>query len=279
MKSYITILFFTLSVITSCKNKNSLEDVEAKYYTLLDKKGQDFYSDKKLQKNISDNSNLSKILKPKDSFDFSNWKSVKYKTGDLITKSKHSAEIYDYNNKNTLSIFNSEMFDAIVNIYKNNKKKPNRYANHYGYYYLKSGETLYINNITKGNYHLSAKLGLNWMEFKEKIKSYTEEDGDKRIKHVSVRNYGEFSKNKHTFNTDSLSFMNNTNLKVIIKNSKPLIHYPKSLGKLIYEDETGKELSLKEVNTIILKKDLSSTAFQNIIIDGVLECIIVNTKQ
>jgi len=278
MKSHIIILFFITSAIISCKNKNSLEDIEIKYYALLEKKGQDFYSDKKLQKNISDNSNLYKRLKPKDSFDFSNWKSIKYKTGDLVTKSKKRAKIYDYNNKNTLSVFNSEKFDAIISIFRGTNNNSNRCIT-YGYYYLKSGKTLHINNITGGNYHLSAKLGLNWMEFKEKIKSYTEEDGKKRIKHVSTRNYGEFSKNKHIFNTDSLSFTNNTNLKVIIKNSKPLIHYPKSLGKLIYEDETGKELSQKEVNTIILKKDPSSTAFQNIIIDGVLECIIVNTKQ
>lgn len=277
MNAHYLILLIMLSILISCNKNNSISDTEAKYYTFLGEKAHDFYAEKKPQKQLKDPTLIYKQMQPLDAIDFSEWDNINYNTGDIITQTKNMSHIYDYTKNNSLTVINTEKWDAVIGLYKNTGSHFNGLL--YGKFFLKSREQLQINNLTEGNYNLHAALGTQWKEKKEITKSYTQAL-KKRKNTRSTRIHSEFSKNKHTFQKDSITFTNNTKRIVTISNSYPKIPYPRPLdnNKVIYENHLGERLSVDEAFLFIKHNKNKNNIMKTIVVDGILECYVINME-
>lgn len=278
MNAYYPMLLILLTIFISCQKNNSIADTEKKYYTFLGEKANDFYTEKKPQKHLKDPTLIYKQMQSLDAIDFSDWDNKYYNTGDVITTPGNIARVYDYKKNNSLTVINTEKFDAVVSIYRKTNSSIVRVS--YGEYYLKSGEKLSINNITEGNYILHSDLGTHWKEKKEVTQSYTQALS-KRKNIKSTRIHSQFSENRHTFHKDSISFSTNTKRTITLSNSMPYRPSPNTINssKIVYENQLGEALSDHEISRLFgSKKRIKKDKIKALIVDGILECYVINVE-
>jgi len=235
-----TLILLSILIFNACSKKDyTLSSI---YYATLSDNSKDFHSPKKTSDSITD---------------IDDWVEVSYKSGEIVTKDKNTPyeTKYDFSSNNSVTIHNPSDYDAVINLLNHeNIKRRTQYSDpkNYNGFYIKSKESITIENILPGTYNFRADIGLLWKEQKNVHLITLDEDLEKSYYDNSNFVGGKFFMSKHLSEKKNITFSKNTELSLEIKIGRIIkrAFYSFYKGWRI-ENVEGEKISYKEYKKLV----------------------------